>query len=146
MYPFADRSSSSNHPMPVNSTKPGYPTRDAIVCGPAGSDRRSQGDNASTTRAAASNPTTYGAGAVNHPMPSRPSANARSVASGHGTRPSHAAALQTASADATPIAGASDRRLNCSMPNPASIQPAHCQPADCNKPRIASFFVAIAGA
>src|SRR5207302_7436064 len=143
--PFADRSSSSNQPIPVNNTKPGYPTRDAIVCGPAGSDRRSQGDNASTATAAPSSPTTKGAGAVNHHAPSRPSTNARSLASGHGTRPSHAAAPHTASAIATPVAGAIDRRLNCSKPNPASIQPAHCHPADCNKPRIASFFVAIAG-
>ena len=58
----------------------------------------------------ASNHSTNGAGSVNHHAPSRPGTNARSAASGHGTRPIHAAIAQRASASATPTAGGMDRR------------------------------------
>ncbi len=89
---------------------------------------------------------TKGAGIVNHDAPSRAGTNVRSAASGHGTRPIHAATAHVQSASATPIAGGIDRRESWISPNPASIQPAHCQPAERSRARIASFLDEVVGA
>jgi hypothetical protein len=82
--------------------------RDAIVSGPGASRFDKDPAASRTKRAPPKSHSTNGAGGENHHAPSRPGMNARSDASGQGTRPAHAATAHAASESAMPKAGGID--------------------------------------
>ena len=98
------------------------------------------GKRARTTAAVARSAVTKPAGIASQRASRRPTSNVRSCANGHGTRPAHAAPAHVASASETPTAAGSRVRLSFTRTRPASIHPAHCQPALVSSSRIASFF------
>ena len=95
----------------------------------------------------ASSQSTNDAGSANHDAPSRPGTNARSAASGHGTRPIHAATAHVPSASAMPMRGRDRSARKLDQPE-SGEHPARPLPArrSASSARIASFLADVVGA